>query len=176
MKKVALLAALAALLTALALVLPALAQVPAGATSITITQVNTLAGITTWTFSDPSGTYYLQTAAYISTFIPGGAGVVTPIPPLGIWLVPPAAPATPTASADLTAIASDDGNAIIDAQLQAWTVVSGVVLVNGAPIGFSSGVVKLVIVKGVLWQQNTAGDWYYWSTAAVTWNGGAAPI
>lgn len=163
------------LIALLFLATPIMAQVPAGATPITLTQVNTLAGITTWTFTDAAGTYYIQAPAYISLFIPQGPTMITPVAAPAIWTTAPSVPATPTASPDLTAIANNVGT-IVDATGGKWTVVNGVVQFNGAAIGYSSGVVKLVVVKGVFWQMNTANNWYYWSVTAKTWNGGAAPI
>jgi hypothetical protein len=163
----------------LALALPTTAQVPTGATPITIKQVNTLAGLTTWTFTDPSGnTYYLQAPAYITFSIPGGMTAVQGVPAPGLWLVPAAATAPPAsgASPDLTAIANNDGNAIYDAALNKWAIVNNQVLENGKPAGYTSGVIKLVTVKGIIWQENSALGWWYWNVTAATWDGGAAPI
>jgi hypothetical protein len=160
---------------------PSMAQVPAGATPITIKQVNTLAGITTWTFTDPAGdVYYLQSAAYLVANIPGGASATIPLWAPGLWVIPsvstPPPPTTPTPSPDLTAIANNDGKAIYDAALNKWTIVNNQVLENGKPAGYTSGVIKLVTVKGILWQENSALGWWYWNTTAATWDGGAAPI
>lgn len=162
---------------ALFLASPVAAQVPAGATPITITQVNTLAGITTWTFTAGGQTYYLQAPAYITLFVPQGPSPVIPLAAPGLWTTAAAPVSTsPTQSPDLTSIASGDGKAIYDANLNKWEVVNQAVYMNGRLAGFTSGVIKLVIVKGVIWQQNSALNWWYWNTTAVTWDGGAAPI
>jgi hypothetical protein len=166
------------LVLALLFILPAAGQVPTGATPITITQVNTLAGIRTWTFHDPAGnTYFIQSPVYLVANIPGGASATLPIAAPGLWIVPATQPAPPatTASPDLTAITNNTGT-IIDAAGNKWTIVNNQVMLNGAAAGYTSGVVKLVIVKGVIWQENSANGWWYWNTTAVTWDGGAAPI
>lgn len=148
------------------------AQVPTGATPVTLTQVDTLAGITTWTFTAGGQAYYLQAPAYITLFVPQGPSSVIPLAAPGLWS---SAPVTPTASPDLTAITNNAGT-IIDAAGNKWTVVNNAVMLNGVAAGYTSGVVKLVIVKGVIWQENSANGWWYWNTTAVTWDGGAAPI
>lgn len=162
----------------LLLAIAGLGQVPTGATPITITQVNTLAGIRTWIFHDLAGnTYFIQSPVYLVANIPGGASATLPIAAPGLWIVPAVttAPPTTTASPDLTAITNNTGM-IIDAAGNKWTVVNNQVMLNGVAAGYTSGVVKLVTVKGVIWQENSANGWWYWNTTAVTWDGGAAPI
>lgn len=170
----------AAILLALAmLAATATAQIPTGATPITIRQVNTLAGITTWTFTDSAGKlYYIQSSAYVIVQIPGGPTVNSPVPSPGVWVLEGSTtpPAAGSPSPDKTTILNNDGKAIIDAQNNRWTVQNGQVLENAQLIGYTSGVAKLVIVKGVLWQENTANNWYYWNTTDKAWDGGAAPI
>jgi hypothetical protein len=80
------------------------------------------------------------------------------------------------ASPDLTAIVSDGGHTIIDIKGNKWTVTKGVISENGTPLAHTSNVVKLVIVKGVIWQQNTGGRWWHWDGVNAIWVGGTAPI
>jgi hypothetical protein len=161
----------------LAASMAAVAQVPTTATRVILTQVNTLDGVTTLSFTDSAGvTFYLQMQMYFTIQIPHANSPVVPLPTPALWeAFRPPLPSGPTASLDKTTIANNDGNAILDAALNKWTVVDGVVQMNGSPIGYSSGVAKLVIVNGVLWQQNIALAWYYWNAAAVTWDWRAVP-
>jgi hypothetical protein len=86
------------------------------------------------------------------------------------------AQATFVASPDLTAIVSDGGKTIIDTKGNKWTVTKGVIAENGTPLAHTSNVVKLVIVKGVIWQENSSGRWWHWDAANAIWVGGTAPI
>lgn len=157
----------------------AIAQVPSGATSVKLTVVNTIKGVTTWSFTDPSGTYFLQSNAYLTIATPEGPSSIYTLAAPALWFTgasTPPPPTGPTASPDKTVIQNNSGSAIYDAALNKWTVVNGVVLMNGAPIGFSSGVTELVIVSGVLWQENTALNWYKWTLTTKEWDQGAKPI
>lgn len=164
------------ILALLALPLTLKAQVPTGATPITLKQVNTIAGVTTWTFTDSSGTYYLQSNAYMTIATPEGPSSILDLAPPMLWLAASTTPPPPTntPSLDKTVI-TDNSGTIVDASGGKWTIVNGVVMLNGAAIGYSSGVAKLEIDAGVLWQQNMAGGWWYWNPTAVTWDGGAGP-
>ena len=57
-----------------------------------------------------------------------------------------------------------------------WTVTAdGHVAVNGAPDGTTTGVSQMVAIGGVIWQENSGGNWYFkhipsdiWSTPTTT--------
>jgi hypothetical protein len=91
-------------------------------------------------------------------------------------VITPVVLATFVASPDLTAIASNDGKVLIDAKGNKWTVSKGVISENGIPLAHTSNVVKLVLVKGVIWQQNSSGRWWHWDAANAIWVSGTAPI
>jgi hypothetical protein len=62
------------------------------------------------------------------------------------------------------------GPSIIDAQANTWTVTSGVVEKNGAPVGNNNGANLLLEYDGVFYHRNTSGNWSSWtgSTWSVT--------
>ncbi len=67
---------------------------------------------------------------------------------------------------------------IIDSRGNVWTITSsGQVAVNGTTDTSTSGASLLAYANGVVWQQNTAGDWY--SDTALTpgeWGSGSNPL
>lgn len=79
-------------------------------------------------------------------------------------------------SPDLTTILSNDGKTIIDTQGVKWTVVKGVILQNGTALPGTNNVVKLVFIKGLIWQQNSGGGWWHWDAINDIWAAGPAPI
>jgi hypothetical protein len=48
-----------------------------------------------------------------------------------------------------------------------WTVLNGVVQINGANAGFTDQVVLLLYYNHVIYQQNAAGGWWYWNGSWV---------
>lgn len=76
--------------------------------------------------------------------------------------------------------ASPAGQSFVDGAGNTWTISAannnGEAFENGAPPNaqFSSNVIQLELISGVIWQQNTSAQWYTWSgTAWVASN--AAP-
>jgi hypothetical protein len=58
---------------------------------------------------------------------------------------------------------------ITDAQLNVWTVASGVIYENGGLAGYSADVVLLLYYNGVIYQENSAGGWWSWVNS--NWSG-----
>jgi hypothetical protein len=65
------------------------------------------------------------------------------------------------ASADGTAI--PPATAITDNSGNRWTVSGGVVYKNGAKAAYTSNVTLLLLYGGVVYQQNSAGNWWSWT-------------
>jgi hypothetical protein len=72
-----------------------------------------------------------------------------------------------TPSLDGTTIPS--ATQITDAQLNVWTVASGVIYENGSLAGYSANVVLLLYYNGVIYQENSAGGWWSWVNS--NWSG-----
>jgi Glycosyl hydrolase catalytic core len=53
-------------------------------------------------------------------------------------------------------------SSIVDSSSQTWTVVNGVVKVNGANAGFTDQVTLLLYYNGVIYQQNVNQLWWKW--------------
>lgn len=83
---------------------------------------------------------------------------------------PPPPPPPPVESASGTTI--PPATSIIDAALNTWTVAAGVVQMGGKPAGTSFNVETLLFYNGVIWQENTSGQWYSWTNGA--WVGPSA--
>lgn len=64
---------------------------------------------------------------------------------------------------------------ITDSKGNVWTVVAGVVQMNGKPAGFSANVTELVYVNQTIWQ-TANGSWFSWT--GTTWSAGTttAPL
>jgi aryl-phospho-beta-D-glucosidase BglC (GH1 family) len=62
---------------------------------------------------------------------------------------------------------------ITDINSNVWTVAAGVIAENGKPAGYSAGVALLLYFNNVIYQQNTAGNWWSWS--GNTWVAGKDP-
>jgi hypothetical protein len=58
---------------------------------------------------------------------------------------------------------------ITDAQLNVWTVASGVIYENGGLAGYSANVVLLLYYNGVVYQENSADGWWSWVNS--NWSG-----
>src|SRR3954468_12330105 len=78
-------------------------------------------------------------------------------------VIPPPPPGQE--SADKTAI--PPAAMLTDANLNTWTLASGVVQKNGAPAGFTANVALLLYMGKAIYQQNTAGGWWVWN--GVDW-------
>lgn len=66
----------------------------------------------------------------------------------------------PSQSADGTTV--PPASQIVDAGGGTWTVSNGVVYLNGSTAGYSANVTQLVYKDGKVYQQNSAGGWWYW--------------
>lgn len=65
-----------------------------------------------------------------------------------------------------TVLAASSTAAITDASGNKWTIVKGIVDKNGVAAGYSSGVVELAYVNGVIWQENASDLWWSWTGTA----------
>jgi hypothetical protein len=77
-------------------------------------------------------------------------------------------------SPDNTVVRADSGAAISDAGRHRWTIDTGRVLLDGAPAGVTLNVSAIALVKGTIWQRNTAGQWFAWT--GTGWREGRAPL
>ena len=68
------------------------------------------------------------------------------------------------------------GQSLTDLANNVWTIVGGVVLINGQAAAYSANVIVVAYVSGVIWQENTAGNWYYWTYTNANWTNGANPL
>jgi hypothetical protein len=80
----------------------------------------------------------------------------------GDSVIPPPPP-PPKPSPNRTVVYAGSSSAIIDGKLNRWTIVSGVVKVNGRNAGYTSGVIEITYVNGVVWQQNDQRRWWSWT-------------
>jgi hypothetical protein len=78
------------------------------------------------------------------------------------------------ASIDGTTIATDSGESIFDS-LSTWTVVKGVIQLDGEAMAGTNNVKKLVWSKGVIYQTNGT-QWWSWDDINEIWVAGPAPI
>jgi hypothetical protein len=85
---------------------------------------------------------------------------------------PSITPALPTPTA---LVIAGSGGSFTDLSSNVWTINSGQVLRNGSSPATSSGVVQIALVGGVVWYENSSGNWYSWSGTAWTTTG-VAPI
>ena len=79
------------------------------------------------------------------------------------------------ATPDGAMVATDSGKSIFDS-LNTWSVVKGVIQFDGAPMAGTNNVAKLVWTKGLMWQENKGGKWWYWDAINQIWVSGAAPV
>ena len=98
--------------------------------------------------------------------------------PDGKWTITVTTTTTTTttlqyASIDGTTIATDSGASIYDS-LSTWTVVKGVIQLDGAPMAGTNNVTKLVWSKGVIYQTN-GSLWWSWDDINQVWASTAAP-
>lgn len=78
------------------------------------------------------------------------------------------------ASIDGTTIATDSNSSIFDS-LNMWTVVKGVIQLNGQPMAGTNNVAKLVWSKGLIYQTNGT-LWWSWDDINQIWVAAAAPV
>lgn len=78
------------------------------------------------------------------------------------------------ASIDGTTVATDSGESIFDS-LNTWTVVKGVIQLNGAAMAGTNNVTKLVWSNGQVYQTN-GSLWWYWDDINDIWVSTPAPI
>ena len=93
-----------------------------------------------------------------------------------------AEPTTPTPtpvvtpSANDTAVMAGSTAAITDASGNKWTITSGAeVAFNGTAISGTANVTELAYVNGVVWQENSAGNWYSIVDTNGVFSAGAGP-
>jgi endoglucanase len=75
------------------------------------------------------------------------------------------------------------GSSVTDSTGNVWTVVNGKVEENGQLAGYSANVVALVYSNGQVYQEDSAGSWWYWNgncaagdpTNLTCWTAAAAP-
>jgi hypothetical protein len=79
---------------------------------------------------------------------------------------------SPTVAPAVTLLASNPAGSITDSSGGVWTIVSGVVQLNGSNAATSSAVIELVYVSNVMWQENSALNWWSWTGSA--WVGGTS--
>jgi hypothetical protein len=58
------------------------------------------------------------------------------------------------------------GDKIFDSAGDAWTLTSGVVLENGADVGYTANVSLVLYYKGKIYQENSSKDWWSWTSGA----------
>lgn len=84
--------------------------------------------------------------------------VPTPIPiPIPAWKPSP----------NRTVVYAGSSSAITDGYGNRWTIVHGVVNVNGKNAGYTANVVKIAYVNSVIWHKNINHLWWSWS--GITW-------
>ncbi len=93
-----------------------------------------------------------------------GGTIVTPPPP-------PPGPSSP----DGTVVLLGSSASITDSSGNQWTLTSGgVVNINGGAAGFTQNVIEIAWSGGLIYQENTAFNWWYWDGS--TWQATTAPI
>jgi hypothetical protein len=70
-----------------------------------------------------------------------------------------AAAANPLPASTATKVITEGGGAIIDGRKNIWTIVDGVVVVNGVPDWTTANVIELAYAGGRIWQKNWAWLW-----------------
>jgi hypothetical protein len=78
------------------------------------------------------------------------------------------------ASIDGTTIATDSGASIFDS-LNTWTVVKGVIYLDGVAMAGTNNVQKLVWSKGIIYQTNGTA-WWSWDDINQIWAATQAPL
>jgi hypothetical protein len=78
----------------------------------------------------------------------------------------------PDASYNNAQIFAGSAGALVDANGNAWGIVSGQVTVDGAVDPTTANVTAMAIVNGKIWQENQAGLWYSKTTPASAWSAG----
>jgi hypothetical protein len=78
------------------------------------------------------------------------------------------------ASIDGTIIKTDTGSSIFDSE-NTWTIVKGVIQLNGAPMAGTNSVTKLVWSKGLIYQTNGT-LWWSWDNINEIWATATAPV
>jgi hypothetical protein len=69
-------------------------------------------------------------------------------------------------------ILASAGGYIKDSAGNIWTIVGGVVKINGANAASSNGVVKLVYINNTIWQFNGS---FWWAWTGSTWQSTSTP-
>jgi hypothetical protein len=63
---------------------------------------------------------------------------------------------------------------IVDSSRNVWTLSGGVVLEQGSAAGYSANVTELLYQNGVIYQENSAGNWWSWTNGA--WVSASNPL
>jgi hypothetical protein len=104
--------------------------------------------------------------------VSGGAGSLT-INNFSVNWQDGTAPPPPTTSPSGTVVTNGSSNSIIDSHGNAWTIKSGVVDENGSPAGYSAHVAEIAYVNNLVYQENSAGNWWDWT--GTTWAATSEP-
>ncbi len=96
------------------------------------------------------------------------------------WSNADAPVAIPNVSLDDAVIAAGSTNALVDANGNVWGLTQSnaagnyQVTVDGAVDDTTANVVQAAIVKGMIWQENTAGLWYSKTSPSDAWSAGTS--
>lgn len=140
--------------------------------SLPVTVVLDLAklGITNPTFSQAWGTVQMKLTQLtirgnlrVAASITSDAVAPTPAPPPPVEVEPPAPPPPPPAPPTESAHGSEipPFTQLVDSVLATWTVTDGIVYRDGVAT-ISANVTLLLYFNDLIYQQNSAGNWWSW--------------
>src|ERR1700753_427037 len=69
----------------------------------------------------------------------------------------------PRSAASPSGTAIPSAAQIVDGSGNVWTVAGGVVYENGTTAGYSNGVTELLYENGLVYQENSSGNWWSWN-------------
>lgn len=73
-------------------------------------------------------------------------------------------------STTVQTILAGSGNTFTDGSGNVWSISPSLVaLENGTSPAFSSNVVQLSLISGIIYQENTAAQWYYFNPSGPSW-------
>jgi len=76
-----------------------------------------------------------------------------------------------------TVVAAGSGGVITDAAGHRWTISSQfAVLKNGRMAGYTGYVAEIAYVSGIVWHENTGGQWYSWNGAGWVFGDNPLPV
>jgi hypothetical protein len=142
-------------------------QVDANGSQVVNAVHNSGFGATAWHYSpgapadvltDGNGHLTSPLGTSVAAFIRSGQGPVLPSTP---------APSSCTASANKSVVTSI-GPTLCDSSGNAWAIASDrSLLMNGASVQYSAGVIEIAYVNGSIWQENSSNLW--WQFSAGSW-------